>query len=457
MGKLRLVLLTVLLCAVQFVWAQRKVTGRVTDRNGSPIPGVTVTIKNTNNATVTATDGTYSINVPANSVLVFSSVGYQNIELAATSGTVDASLTVGNNSLSEVVVVGYGTRSKRDVTGSISRVNAAEITGTPATSFESAIQGRAAGVLVEQQNGKLGQGINIRIRGSASVSAGNEPLYVVDGVPVNSSDLSNNGAATNALADINMNDIESIDILKDASASAIYGSQGSNGVVIITTKKGKSGQSKVEFGYYTGLQYPTGKRKFLNAQQWLDMEEAAGVGAAKQDYAQGYYATLQDAIDDYKSYVESRFTRYSAGNTDWQTRKVDVDWQDYAFQRAPISQYDLNFNGGTDKTKYYVSGQYLDQDGIIVKNKFKRYSGRVNLDQQVKDYLNFGVNMSFSRSENYRPSNDDQFSTPLQIVALSPITPIIRSEDRFAKRSTRFEYRYTEYEFPCLLQSVIIC
>ena len=425
MGKFRLVLLTVLLCAVQFVWAQRKVTGKVTDRNGSPIPGVTVTIKNTNNATVTAADGTYSINAPANSVLVFSSVGYQNIELPASNSSVDATLTLGNNSLSEVVVVGYGTRSKRDVTGSISRVNAAEITGTPATSFESAIQGRAAGVLVEQQNGKLGQGINIRIRGTSSLSANNEPLYVIDGVPVNSSDLSNNGASTNALADLNMNDIESIDILKDASAAAIYGSQGSNGVVIITTKKGKSGQSKVEFGYFTGLQYPTGKRKFMNAQQWLDIEKAAAVGAAKQDYAQGYYATLQDAIDDYTSYVNSRFTRYSAGNTDWQTVKNDVDWQDYAFQRAPISQYDLNFSGGTDRTKYYVSGQYLDQKGIIVANKFKRYSGRVNLDQQVKDWLNFGINMSFSRSENDRPSNDDQFSTPLQIVALSPITPVI--------------------------------
>ncbi|MFL5786677.1 MAG: SusC/RagA family TonB-linked outer membrane protein [Flavisolibacter sp.] len=425
MGKLKLALLTVLLFTVHSVWAQRKVTGRVTDRDGTALPGVTVSVKNTKNATVTANDGTYSISAQANNTLVFSSVGYQNIELSASSDNVNATLTIGTNSLSEVVVVGYGSRSKRDLTGSISKISAREVNNTPATSFETAIQGRAAGVLVEQQNGKLGQGINIRIRGASSVSAGNEPLYVVDGIPVITDNLSNNGAATNPLADLNMNDIESIDILKDASSAAIYGSRASNGVVLITTKKGRSGTSKVEFGYYTGLQYPSGHRKFFNAQDYVAIEEAAGVGAAKQDFAAGFFATLQDALDFYKARVDNRLKRYSAGNNDWQTGKVNTNWEDQAFQRAPISQYDINFNGGTDKTKYYVSGQYLDQNGIIVKNKFKRYNGRINLDQQVKNWLNIGANMSFARSENYRPSNDDQFSTPLQIVALSPITPLI--------------------------------
>ena len=173
------------------------------------------------------------------------------------------------------MVVGYGTNIKRNITGSVAKISAKEINNTPATSFESALQGRAAGVQVNQQNGKLGQGINIRIRGSASISAGNEPLYVVDGVPVITADLSSNGAPTDPLADLNMNDIESIDILKDASASAIYGSRASNGVVLITTKKGKAGTSKIDIGYYTGLQDPTGKRKFMNAQQYLDLMFAA--------------------------------------------------------------------------------------------------------------------------------------------------------------------------------------
>ncbi|GAC1486378.1 MAG: hypothetical protein NVS1B13_13780 [Flavisolibacter sp.] len=225
-----------------------------------------------------------------------------------------------------------------------------------------------------------------------------------------------------------MNDIESIDILKDASSAAIYGSRASNGVVLITTKKGKAGASRIDLTYSTGLQYPTGKRSFMNTKDFLAIEEAAGVGAAKQDFAIGanpLYTTLQEYLDFYKAKVEGRFTRYSAGNKDWQTGKINTNWQDQAFQRAPTSQYDLNFSGGTDKTKYYVSGQYLDQKGIIARNNLKRYSGRINLDQQVKSWMNIGINLSFAKTENHRPSNDDAFSTPLQIVALSPITPII--------------------------------
>ena len=425
MSKMKAALLSGLLLCMQFLWAQNQVTGKVTDaRDGSPLSGVTVTVRNSNQTTVTGTDGSFSLNAPAGSRLVFSYVGYQSIEQAA-AGTVNVGLSPGNNQLNEVVVVGYGSRSKRDITGSVTKVAARDITNTPATSFESAIQGRAAGVQVQQQNGKLGQGINIRIRGGSSVSAGNEPLYVVDGVPVISGSLSSNGAATNALADLNMNDIESVEILKDASAAAIYGSRASNGVVLITTKKGRSGQSKIEFGFFSGVQSPTGRREFLNAQQYVDFFKQAAIGAAKQDFNAGYYNTLQDAIDDYTSYVESRFTRYAGGDTTWKTGSVNTDWEDQVFRTAPISQYDLNLSGGTDKTKFYASGQYLDQKGILIGNSYKRYSGRLNLDHQVRNWLSIGMNMSFARSQNNRLSNDDQFSTPLQIVALSPITPLI--------------------------------
>jgi len=428
MRKLKLLLFILCFLGLNTVTiAQTRVTGKVVDeKTGKPVGGATVTVKdNTSISAATADDGSFALSVPNNSRLIITSVGYKQTEIAASASAITVKLSPGEATLSEVVVVGYGTRLKRDVTGSVARVGAKEIGGTPATSFETAIQGRASGVLVQQQNGKLGQGINIRIRGASSVSAGIEPLYVVDGIPVISNNLSSNGAATNALADLNMNDIASIDILKDASATAIYGSQGSNGVVLITTKKGRSGASKIDFNYYTGLQRPTGKREFLNAQQYVDFFRQAGVGAAKQDYAAGYYNTLQDALDDYTAYVESRFTRYSAGTTDWDSAKINTNWQNEAFQRAPISQYDLNLSGGSEKTKYYASGQYLDQTGIMVRNSYKRYTGRLNLDQQVKSWLNFGMNMSFARSENNRLSNDDAFSTPLQIVALSPITPLI--------------------------------
>ena len=432
MRKINLLLLFFTIFFVELISAQTRITGKVIDeKTGAPVGGATVSVKNnTNVSAATAEDGSFTLNAPAKSRLVISYVGYKPVEIAASLASPLIKLSPGEATLSEVVVVGYGTKSKQDVTGSVTKVAAKEINNTPATSFETAIQGRAAGVLVQQQNGKLGQGINIRIRGASSVSAGNEPLYVVDGIPVISGSQSTNGAPTDPLADINMNDIESIDILKDASATAIYGSQGSNGVVMITTKKGRNGTSKINLGYFTGFQKPTGKREFLNAQQYVDYFEQAAIGAGKQDFANQDplnpdYATVEDAIADEKSYVESRFTRYSAGTDNWKTAKVNTDWQSHAFQNAPTSQYDLNFSGGNEKTKYYASGQYLNQKGIITGNGYKRFSARLNLDNQVNDWLSFGMNMSFARSQNDRISNDDQFSTPLQIIALSPITPLI--------------------------------
>ncbi|MGC4037880.1 MAG: TonB-dependent receptor [Chitinophagaceae bacterium] len=421
-------LIAFFLLSIQITFAQnREISGKITNEQGAPVANASISIRGTNKGTVSQADGTYRISVPpGTTVLVFSSVDLGSKEVTIGSQTeINVTLKLADKSLQEVVVVGYGTKIKKDLTGSVANVTSKEVNNTPATSFESAIQGRASGVYVQQQNGKLGQGINIRIRGASSVTAGNEPLYVVDGIPVTAADLSTNGATTNSLADINMNDIESIQILKDASSAAIYGSQASNGVVLITTKKGKSGTSKIEFNYFTGLQKPTGYRKFLDTKQWLDYMERAARGAATQDVLAGYYSTYDEALPDEIDFVEGRFTRYSAGNDDWKTAKVNTNWQDQAFQRAPISQYDLNVSGGTDRTKFFLSGQLLDQSGIIKSNFYKRYSTRLNIDHQVKPWLNIGMNLNFSRSRNDRVSNDDQFSTPLQIVALSPITPLI--------------------------------
>ncbi|MEP6711661.1 MAG: TonB-dependent receptor [Ferruginibacter sp.] len=422
--------LFVVLCTLFFnmAYAQTKtVTGTVTDtKSGVVLSGVTVTVKNSDLSTVTNSDGKFSFQVPTKaSSLIFSNIGYGNAEAKIGNGPIAIKLSTSVSELTEVIVVGYGTKIKRDVTGSISKVGAKELNNTPVTSFESAIQGRAAGVFVSQQNGKLGQGINVRIRGSASVTAGNEPLYVIDGIPLQNSDLSSNGSSTNSFTDINTNDIESIEILKDASAAAIYGSRGSNGVVLITTKKGKAGKSKIEFGYFTGTQKPTGKREFLNSKEYVDYFIQAAAGAATQDSINGYYATVADALVDELDFVNSRLTRYSAGNTDWQTQKVNTNWQDQAFQDAPVSQYDINLSGGNEKTTFYLGGQYFDQTGIILRNSLKRYSARLNLDHKVKDWLSVGINLNFVRSLNKRISNDNAFSTPLQIVALSPITPLI--------------------------------
>lgn len=425
--KLTGLLWSLLLLTALHVQAQvREISGRITDqKDGTPLAGATITVKGTSVSTATDADGNFRLSVPSGAkTLVVSNIGYGQKEVAV-SDNVAVSLATGDNSLSEVVVVGYGTKIKRDITGSVAKVGAKELGNTPVTSFEGAIQGRAAGVLVEQQNGKLGQGIKVRIRGASSVSAGSEPLYVIDGIPVTTTNLSSNGAQTNPLADINTNDIESIEILKDASSAAIYGSRGSNGVVLITTKRGKSGKSKIDFGYFTGIQEPTRLREFLNAEEFVNYSHQAAVGAGRYEYRLGYWDTEQEGIDDWMSFVDSRLTRYSAGNEDWKTFKVNEDWQKQAFQRAPISQYDMSLSGGNDKTTFFMAGQYLDQKGIAKGNSLKRYNGRINVDQKVNSWLNAGMNMSFARTLNYRVSNDNAFSTPLQSVAISPITPLI--------------------------------
>src|SRR5215831_14693114 len=421
-----------LLCSTVFLFGHvlaqsHAVSGKVTDEKGSPVANASVVAKGLSLGTTTGKDGNFSLTIPDNvRSLIISAVTMEAVEIViGTKTTFNVSLKPADKNLQEVVVVGYGTKLKREVTGSIATVGAKEIANTPATSFETAIQGRAAGVFVSQQNGKLGQGINIRVRGASSVTAGNEPLYVIDGIPVTTDNLSSNGAPTNALSDFNMNDIESIQILKDASSTAIYGASASNGVVLITTKKGKAGTSRIDFSFYTGSQKPTGNREFMNSNQYVAYETQAAMGAANQDFLRGLYPTLAAAQAAYTSTVNSRLTRYSAGNNDWQTGKVFTDWQQQAYQHAPVSQYDLNLSGGSDKTKFYISGQYLDQTGIIVRNSLNRYSTRINIDHQMKDWLTVGVNLSFAKTNNYRVSNDNAFATPLQLVALSPITPLI--------------------------------
>lgn len=430
MRKLKLLLLACFLLSFHLAWSQKTVSGKVTDiADGAAIPGVSVTVKGTNTGTTTGADGSFTLSVPDNAnTLIISFLSYETKEVAIGSSLLNITLArAESKSLDEVVVVGFGTKIKRNVTGAISKVGAKELNNVPVTSFESAVQGRAAGVFVEQQNGKLGQGIKVRIRGASSVTGGNEPLYVIDGIPVITADLSSNGASTNPLSDINTNDIESIEILKDASSAAIYGSRGSNGVVLITTKRGKAGKSKIDFNFFTGLQKPTGRREFMNAEEYVKFTYQAAESGGRYDFANDItgYGSEQEAIDDYVSFAESRLRRYSAGNDDYKTYLVNTDWQEEAFQRAPISQYDISVTGGNDKTTFYIGGQYLDQTGILVRNSFKRFSGRINLDHKVNNWLGIGINMNFVRTINNRISNDNGFATPLQITALSPITPII--------------------------------
>lgn len=406
----------------------RVISGKVTSTDGNPISGVSVTVKGLNSTgTQTNASGNYQIALSENAqTLIFSYISFKTREVAITSSTMNVVLEEDNQDLSEVVVVGYGTQVRRNVTGAVAQVKSDDLENLPVTSFESALQGKATGVMIASQSGKLGQGITVRVRGAASVTAGSEPLYVVDGIPIVSNSLSSTSAPTSPLADINTNDIESIEVLKDASASAIYGARASNGVVLITTKQGKTGKTTINFNVLAGLNSPTNHREFLNAEQYVQLMRRAGQGAANQDFQFGDYDTLEEALEDYSSIVENRLRRYSAGNDDYQSYRVNSNWEAAAFQDNPLTQqYDLNLTGGSEKTKFYMGGQVLDQDGILVGNSYKRYSGRLNLTHQATNFIEVGMNLNFANSVNNRLSNDNAFSNPLQAVAISPITPFI--------------------------------
>ncbi|MFY7829668.1 MAG: SusC/RagA family TonB-linked outer membrane protein [Flectobacillus sp.] len=395
---------------------ERKVTGKVTSAaDGSGLPSVTVQVVGTTKGTQTDASGNFTITVPSSkSVLSFRFVGFltQEITVGAQS-IINVSLKEDSKALEEVLVVGYGTQIKRDLTGNVAQISSKAIEGLPVVSTEQAIQGRAAGVFIESGNGKVGQGVKIRIRGSSSVSAGNNPLYVVDGIPITSTDQSSTGGPTNPIADINFNDIESIEILKDAAASAIYGSRASNGVVLITTKRGKSGKTNVNINYFSGSSEATGHREFLNTAQYVELFTEARVN-------NGYSA----------SGGYTRFDRYALGErARWQdptsANYTSTNWEKQVLRTGKINQFDLSITGGNDKTKFYASGSYSKQDGIIVKNSFERISSRLNVDHKASDKVSLGINFSMARTFNTRLSNDNAFSTPMQIVALSPISPVI--------------------------------
>lgn len=404
---------------------QRTVTGKVTSQeDGAPIPGVNVLIKGTTTGTATDADGNYSINVSGSeAVLVFTFIGYQNFEAVVGSrSTVDVAMAPDITQLSEVIVTGYGTQLKQDLTGNIAKVGGEAIQNTPISTFEQALQGRAAGVLVTSQNGKLGQGMNIRIRGSSSISASNEPLYVIDGMIVTSDNLSSNSAGTNPMADINYNDIESIQILKDASATAMYGSRGANGVVLITTKRGKAGKTAFSANFQFGTSTPTRHRKFLNSKQYVELMRE---GAINNDTANGLDPVNNPG--DYSGsdleFIESFFD-YLQGDTDWRALETNTNWEKKAYQKANIRSFDLNANGGNEKTTFAASFGYTNQDGILISNSFERYSGRLNIDHKATDKLSFGLNVNIVNTINHRLSADNAFATPLQLVAQSPITPV---------------------------------
>ncbi|WP_185280933.1 TonB-dependent receptor [Hymenobacter sp. NBH84] len=419
MRKTLLVSLLLTVSLLQQVVAQtRSLTGRVLDQaTRQGIPGATVLVVGTTNGVSTDAEGGFTLTVSNTSgTLRVSSVGYLPADqVIGTSTSFTFTLAPDTKALEEVVVVGYGSQSKELLTGAVATVSAKEFENQPVAGLDQALQGRASGVQVTSSSGTPGGAVSVRIRGTNSISASATPLYVVDGVPINTgsySDIGVGNQVTNALADINPNDIASMEILKDASAAAIYGSRAANGVVLITTKHGKSGRTRVTLDVYGGVQETRKKLGVLTGQESQELinEARTNVGLAPR-----YVAANPTAAQGL----------FSTANT---------DWQDEIFRKAAIQSYTLTASGGDAKTTFLVSGTYFDQKGIIIGSAYKRGSGRINLDHRLSDHVKIGANLTVSRSNSNRINNDNNIYGVLSgSLLLGSQTPIRNADGTYAR------------------------
>lgn len=343
----------------------KKITGVVTDQTGETIIGANVSVKGTSVGTITNLDGEFSLDVPAGAILQVSYIGYVPQEIQVGNQSVlSIVLNEDTQTLDEVVVVGYGVQKKSDVTGSVTSVSKERLGKLPVTNVLQAVQGAAAGVTITQTSSIPGDAPDALVRGRNSINANSGPYVVVDGVPISKS-----GGTLN---DINPNDIESMEILKDASATAIYGTNGANGVILVTTKRGTSGKPTVRYNGYVGIEDFSNKMDFRNGSEMTQLYRD--------------YTAVNDGKSMFNDYVKYE---YEAEN---QKNGLETDWIDAVSQTGIIQNHGLNVSGGAEKVKYYVSGDYMDQKGIIEGFNYKRYSIRTNIDMTVTNYLTVGTN-----------------------------------------------------------------
>ncbi|MEO7992648.1 MAG: SusC/RagA family TonB-linked outer membrane protein, partial [Chryseolinea sp.] len=414
------------------------VNGKVTDQaDGSALPGLSIIEKGTTNGATTDISGKYTLSVSPNAILVFSFIGYKTQEVeVGNRTTIDISMGSDVVQLQDVVVVGYGTQQKKDITGAVGSVRNNEFKDQPTTNVAGNLQGKMAGVNITSASGTPGAGMLVSIRGASN------PLYVVDGVPMLSESNSSlatsfdtegnvvgSGQNVSSIADINPNDIESVDVMKDASATAIYGARAANGVVFITTKRGKTGKTKINFNYYAGVQKVARKIDFLNSDEFVALNEEAranDLALYNNDntvFGPGFDpSVLTDPLN------------YSAG-----PGAVNTNWLNAVTQTGPIQNYELSASGGDAKTKFYVGGSYFDQEGVVINSAFKRLTLRTNLDHQATEKLSFGLSASVSHSNNRRSFNDNTYTGIItNAIGASPLMPVY---DEFGDYSNYEDYQ----------------
>ncbi len=387
MRKFLTLFLGVLLTASQLIAQTKTVTGKVTDEKGNPVPNASVMIKGTTKGTTSSSDGSFSISVPETAkTLVVSSINFTSQDVSIKGSSINVSLQSSSSSLEEVVVVGYGTQKKKDLISSIATIKGDNIKEIPVQSFDQALSGKAAGVNVSLPNGVLNNPPVIRVRGANSISGSTQPLIVIDGVPTFQGDFSTNASANNALGSLNPGDIEDIQILKDAAASAIYGSRAANGVMLITTKKGKLGKPKIQYDFSTGFTKPFNIFEVLNAEQYVTVKNEA-LRNLNQVVVTGQPAGAPlfflDTING---------------------KQVNTNWADEVYQTGISQSHNLSISGANESTKYYFSANYTKQDGILQTNSFDRKQIRMNVETKATDWLKFGGNFNYSRGTTFSPS-----------------------------------------------------
>lgn len=408
-------LLVFMLFSVSVIQAQILVTGTVLDDRETPLGGVSVLIKNSSKGVTTDSKGKFSIQISTNSAsLVFSYLGFESFEQSVTKGVDLKILLKRKETLSdEVVIIGYGTTTRKDLTGSVAKASVEDMMKAPVANFSDALSGRVSGVTVSSSDGQPGALPKIVIRGNNSVTQDNSPLYVIDGFPLESPNIGS----------INPQDVESIEVLKDASATAIYGARGANGVIMITTKKGKAGPPDINFGIYFGYQEMTKKISLMNPYDYLEYQRE------KDSLTNNFFVSNGLVSPGY--YTDSLYYRNFSKNKYLSIPAVDM--QDLMYVRAPMQNYNLSISGGNDKTRYLVSGNILNQAGILVNSGYQRYQGRINLDQVVSSKIKVGINANYGYNKQWggatQPGNINgyfasTFAPSYSIYGYRPITPL---------------------------------
>jgi TonB-linked SusC/RagA family outer membrane protein len=395
MRKLLLLLMCVSISASQLFAQAKVVKGKVTDeKDGSPLNGVSVVVKGTNFGTTTDKDGSFSLTLPSGAkTLVISSINFTSQEVSIGNQSIfSIALVSEEKTISEVVVIGYGTQRKKDLTGSVAQVKAADLQNRPIQGPDQALRGQVAGVSVTQSSGTPGASLNVNIRGTGSINASSQPLYVVDGIPLNTgsySQIAVGGQTLNSLADINPNEVESYEVLKDAAAVAIYGSRAANGVVLITTKRGSNKKTKVSINTFYGISDAYNNIPVATGPQYVEL--------------------LQEGIRERfgPTALPSNPSARLVGLDNAPSTYPTTNWQDLIFRQASIKSIDMNAQGGNDKTRFFISGGVFDQNGIVINSNFKRYNFRINLDNTITDKLKLSGGIALSRSESNRLRNDN--------------------------------------------------